>query len=559
VSDDALHVQGDWDASKLHRLRPRTPDGVFMMERLREMPVAFTRPYAHGRLLEVAAAEAVHASRLALAGATSVALEPSPTMLVRARARAEAMGARLGLVRGIAETMPFADATFDCVLCDSAIDHFADPEHGISEMTRVLKPGGRLVLSVVNYGSLTVPASRVLYALGRRSGRVSADALLAWDTPVPFEHTFECTWDRLLALCEPYLELERAEGVGAGWMLPGWGRVLGAMPAGAARGVLRLVDRVARRAPAVADYVITAWRPRPAARAGVSVPSDLRVRADDVVYQSRREAEARYWERSTVSSMMSEVLRGSAALARAAYPDRGDWLDDLVSRGPFADAAVLGCDDEDFERRWVERRASARLDVYELSARVLAGVGESLPSREGVRLVAADLNFVELPAAAYDVVWSSGVLHHVANLERLYDQVARALRPGGLFALHDYVGERRLQYGAARLARINAVLADVPARFRRGGIDRVQAPGPETLSPFCGVRADEVVPLAEARFEVVHRVEQGPLFPLYFMLDVAGMAREDPDAFARLVAAERAADADPAVRHCSAYLVLRRR
>jgi SAM-dependent methyltransferase len=173
--------------------------------------------------------------------------------------------------------------------------------------------------------------------------------------------------------------------------------------------------------------------------------------------------------------------------------------------------------------------------------------------------VQADLNFVRLPPEHYSIVWSSGVLHHVANLERLYDEVARALRPGGLFAIHDYVGERRLQYSPERLARINAVLRDVPERFRRGGITEVEAPGPETLSPFCGVRADEVVPLAEARFDVVHRADAGTLFPLYFMIDAAAMMREDPEAFERLVAAELEADADPAVRHCSVYLLLRRR
>jgi hypothetical protein len=37
------------------------------------------------------------------------------------------------------------------------------------------------------------------------------------------------------------------------------------------------------------------------------------------------------------------------------------------------------------------------------------------------------------------------------------------------------------------------------------------------------------------------------------------MMREDPEAFERLVAAELEADADPAVRHCSVYLLLRRR
>ena len=39
------------------------------------------------------------------------------------------------------------------------------------------------------------------------------------------------------------------------------------------------------------------------------------------------------------------------------------------------------------------------------------------------------------------------------DTDHLLAQIERALRPGGLFALNDYVDERRLQYEADRLAR----------------------------------------------------------------------------------------------------------
>ena len=51
-------------------------------------------------------------------------------------------------MRGSAESLPLADATVDCVLFNQVLEHVADPERSLSEISRVLKPGGRLLGSV---------------------------------------------------------------------------------------------------------------------------------------------------------------------------------------------------------------------------------------------------------------------------------------------------------------------------------------------------------------------------------------------------------------------------
>jgi SAM-dependent methyltransferase len=53
------------------------------------------------------------------------------------------------------DTYPYSDASFDTVLCCELIEHlFADPMHMMSEINRILKPGGHLVLTTPNIGSL---------------------------------------------------------------------------------------------------------------------------------------------------------------------------------------------------------------------------------------------------------------------------------------------------------------------------------------------------------------------------------------------------------------------
>jgi SAM-dependent methyltransferase len=550
-----LQIQGDWDAYPLRQAWPMTPDNIFVFQRLANAPVEATAAGARGPLLEVAAAEAVHACRLNKGGLEAFVVEPSPAMLSRARERMAEHGATVTLIRGIAETLPFPDHAFDRVLCDSALDHLADPERGICEMARVTRPDGRVVLTFVNYGGVTVRLSRLLYRMGRGLRLLPPEAeneKLFWDSPVPYEHNFECTVANVSDMCRSYLELDSAYGISIGWMLPGWGPLLERFPR--LRDLMPRLDRIAHRHPALADFVVSVWRPRPRALWPVD---DYRVRPNNPVYQRLLPREAAFWEKANYETFFAGAHDVTTRDRNLAYTGNAErtWIEDLAARGPFRSVAVLGCDGGQAETEWLRAGGSERLDVYELSSGVIAKVRARLgPLAAGVRFVPTDLNFVELPAGAYDLIWSSDCLHSITNLEHLYAQVARALRPGGLFAFQSYIGEPRLQYDASRLARVNAVLRTVPARFRH--VETVVPPDVAwNMSPFQAIRSHDVLPLAHAHFTVVHEAHAGRLFPLSTMLDMRAIARDDPALLARLRQAEDDARTDPVMRPCSAYAV----
>jgi SAM-dependent methyltransferase len=82
-------------------------------------------------------------------GAEVVAVDISPRMVELARDRG--VDARVADVHDL----PFADSEFDCVTANWMLYHVADLDRGVSELARVLQPGGRLVAATNGLTHLT--------------------------------------------------------------------------------------------------------------------------------------------------------------------------------------------------------------------------------------------------------------------------------------------------------------------------------------------------------------------------------------------------------------------
>jgi len=69
---------------------------------------------------------------------------------VEAERAREATSRAAGVVQGVGERLPFADATFDLVFSHEVLEHVADDRACAEEMVRVTRSGGRIVIFVPN-------------------------------------------------------------------------------------------------------------------------------------------------------------------------------------------------------------------------------------------------------------------------------------------------------------------------------------------------------------------------------------------------------------------------
>jgi ubiquinone/menaquinone biosynthesis C-methylase UbiE len=99
-------------------------------------------------------------------------IELSSAMLEIARHRAAELGMQPKLIEGDAEALPFEDESFDTVVCVLSLCTIPRDDVAIKEMSRVLKPGGKLLL-LDHIGSRWWPVwavQRLLEVFSSRNG-----------------------------------------------------------------------------------------------------------------------------------------------------------------------------------------------------------------------------------------------------------------------------------------------------------------------------------------------------------------------------------------------------
>lgn len=136
---------------------------------------------------------------------------------------------------------------------------------------------------------------------------------------------------------------------------------------------------------------------------------------------------------------------------------------------------------------------------------------------KNITFIEGDLNDIQLENSSFDTVVAQMCIHHVEKLESLFEQVAQALVPGGVFAINDYVGPTRWQFTRMQLCLTNILLFFLPRRLKasypegklKAKVRRPTVQQVAEMDPSEAVRSEEIIRLFGHYFTVEHSIDYG--------------------------------------------------
>ncbi len=163
----SLSVHQEWENSY------RTADNEEFYEQAFDYILSVLNAPKNSKFLDAGCGTCAHSIRLAKRGYSILAIDFSGSILKRAEQHLQSMSLQnnIRLQRENILSLSIADGTFDYILCWGVLMHIPDVEKALSELDRVLKKDGILVISEGNMHSLQ---SIILRILKRLIGREKA-------------------------------------------------------------------------------------------------------------------------------------------------------------------------------------------------------------------------------------------------------------------------------------------------------------------------------------------------------------------------------------------------
>lgn len=265
----------------------------------------------------------------------------------------------------------------------------------------------------------------------------------------------------------------------------------------------------------------------------------------------------RAWDEADVDEMRNVAW---LALLTVAYDIEGSFssegfvgftMRNLAERGRTTGlvGAALVCGDMESERRFFEDTphvSFTTVDGFDLSQ---TSLDRYSPRGITWRPFKSDCNKLDLVPGAYDFIIAHHGAHHVRNLDEFFSQARRALKPGGLMFIHEWIGPTYLQ-----IPRRNRLVATIllyllfPRRWMRTthtgkvkGVRYIQDP-PESFDPSEACNSLGLYPAFIANFRPLSEYKHSGLtYPMFEGLAqvVASDQRRNPKRVRLVVRIER--------------------
>ena len=181
---------------------------------------------------------------------------------------------------------------------------------------------------------------------------------------------------------------------------------------------------------------------------------------------------------------------------------------------PLERALTLGCGAGEFQRRLAGYNICGSHLGYDISAESIR-MARNKAADEGLAELSyevRDIDTITLPPDYYDLVFGIQSVHHFKELEHVFSEVRKTLKPGGVFVLHEFIGPTRFQWSDRQLEIVNGIIGFLPGKYRTNrkepGTFIRPAARPSiqemiSMDPSEAVRSGEIVKLLHDFFDIV--------------------------------------------------------
>lgn len=251
-----------------------------------------------------------------------------------------------------------------------------------------------------------------------------------------------------------------------------------------------------------------------------------------------RQADPQELERRKYDSWMNHPTIAGGYINKQFGGDiERNWLNYFSAKyasGGLAHAASLGCGGGGLERHALHLEICQTFDAYDIAPgaiEVAQREARAAGFHDRIKYEACNLNSIRLKPDTYDVVFACQSAHHFENVEHIFSQVEKALKPGGLFVLNEFIGPTRFQWTDKQLSLANRLLDALPDQYKRS----VTAPGTQkacierptiemmiSVDPSEAIRSSELLGLMHPGFEILERIDFGGTLLHILLQDIVG-------------------------------------
>jgi ubiquinone/menaquinone biosynthesis C-methylase UbiE len=166
------------DDAQLYDYRWRSPGGIRNALIQGKIVEELISSWSEEMILEAGSGTGRFSTQLIECANFFFAADISRKMLHRTRERiSQQQYTNFGLVETSIISLPFSESSFDAIFTVNVLNHVSDIDVALSELSRVLKIGGRFIISFANASSYYLPAA---YIINRQGKALRKDVYSEW-------------------------------------------------------------------------------------------------------------------------------------------------------------------------------------------------------------------------------------------------------------------------------------------------------------------------------------------------------------------------------------------